>query len=89
VNTLGRAFNVREGFGRKDDYLPERLATEPLRAGASHGQRTTRQDQDNMLDRYYELYGYDRNGVPTRKRLLQLGLEGTAGALQSMGLLPS
>jgi len=89
ANVLGRAFNVREGFSRKDDYLPDRLANEPLKGGASKGQRTSRQDQDYMLDRYYELYGYDKNGIPTRKRLAELNLDSVAKALGRMGLLSS
>jgi aldehyde:ferredoxin oxidoreductase len=32
MNNLARAFNVREGFTRADDTLPERLMTEPLKA---------------------------------------------------------
>ena len=87
VNVLGRAFNAREGFNRKDDYLPDRLTNEPLKAGASKGQRTGRKDQDYMLDRYYELYGYDQNGIPTRKRLVDLGLDNAAKVLEHMGLL--
>jgi aldehyde:ferredoxin oxidoreductase len=87
ANAVGRAFNVREGFRRKDDYLPDRLANEPLRAGASKGQCTSRADQDFMLDRYYELCGYDKNGVPSRRRLLELGLDSVAHELSDKGLL--
>jgi aldehyde:ferredoxin oxidoreductase len=81
ANALGRAFNAREGFARKDDYLPTRMADEPLAAGASRGQRTSRPDQDRMLDEYYELNGYDQNGIPTRQRLVDLGLQDVADAL--------
>jgi len=87
ANAVGRAFNVREGFRRKDDYLPDRLANEPLRAGASKGQCTSRADQDFMLDRYYELCGYDKNGLPSRRRLLELGLDSVAHELSDKGLL--
>ncbi|MEE9420088.1 MAG: aldehyde ferredoxin oxidoreductase family protein, partial [Desulfatiglandaceae bacterium] len=37
INNLAHAFNVREGFTRADDTLPERLLTEPLKGGASKG----------------------------------------------------
>jgi len=37
INNLARAFNVREGFTREDDTLPERLMTEPLKEGTSKG----------------------------------------------------
>lgn len=87
VNTLGHAFNIREGFSRKDDYLPDRLADEPLASGASKGQRTSRADQDRMLDQYYELRQYDGDGRPTRACLENLGLQDAAQELDSMGLL--
>jgi aldehyde:ferredoxin oxidoreductase len=86
-NTLGRAFNIREGFSRRDDYLPERLANEPISAGPSKGQRTPQEDQDKMLNRYYELCGYDQLGRPTRARLEALGLRDVADELDSMDLL--
>ena len=59
VNNLAKAFNVREGFTRADDTLPERLMTEPLKAGASKGQVISREDLDKMLDEYYSLRGWD------------------------------
>ncbi len=74
VNTLARCFNVREGFSRKDDYLPERLAVEPIPGGPSANSFTPVEQQDQMLDRYYAINGYDLNGTPTKDRLNRLGL---------------
>ncbi|HOQ99391.1 MAG TPA: aldehyde ferredoxin oxidoreductase family protein [Anaerolineae bacterium] len=82
VNNLARAFNVREGFTRADDTLPERLMTEPLKAGASKGHVISRQDLDTMLDEYYSLRGWDvSTGTPTRAKLIELGLAYAADAL--------
>jgi aldehyde:ferredoxin oxidoreductase len=82
VNNLARAFNVREGFTRADDTLPERLMTEPLKAGGSKGQVISREDLDQMLDEYYALRGWDvRTGTPTRAKLADLGLAYVADAL--------
>ena len=88
VNVLARCFNVREGFSRADDYLPQRLAEEPIPGGASKGHRVSRDDQDTLLDRYYDIFGYDRRGVPTRRRLSQLGLHRAAEELTQLGLDP-
>jgi aldehyde:ferredoxin oxidoreductase len=33
---------------------------------------------EEMLDDYYRLRGWDRNGVPTREKLKELGLEDVA-----------
>ena len=76
INNLARAFNVREGFKRADDTLPERLMTEPLQSGASKGQRISKDDLNRMLDEYYTVRGWDLGtGVPTRKKLKELNLD--------------
>jgi aldehyde:ferredoxin oxidoreductase len=69
-----RCFNMREGFWRKDDSLPRRMTSEPLReAGPSTGQVV--RDLDTLLDEYYEALGYTREGVPTAEKLKDLGIE--------------
>jgi len=83
LTNLARAFNVREGFSRADDTLPERLMTEPLKAGASKGQLISREDLDKMLDEYYSERGWDlKTGVPTRAKLQELGLTYVADDLK-------
>ena len=75
INNLARAFNVREGFTRADDTFPERLMTEPLKAGGSKGQLISKDDLKVMLDEYYTVRGWDLNtGTPTRTKLIELGL---------------
>ena len=67
-------FNIREGFRRKDDSLPIRMTSEPLKnAGPSTGQFV--KDLDNLLDEYYESLGYTKEGVPTVEKLNELGME--------------
>jgi aldehyde:ferredoxin oxidoreductase len=83
INNLARAFNVREGFTRKDDTLPERLMTEPLKAGASKGHFISKEDLKKMLDEYYTERGWDlKTGTPGRAKLTQLGLGYVADALK-------
>nr|WP_238477051.1 aldehyde ferredoxin oxidoreductase C-terminal domain-containing protein [Natranaeroarchaeum sulfidigenes] len=54
--TLTRLFNVREGFGRTDDVLPQPLA----------GQEGVDRDSfEAMLDHYYEYRGWGASGQPT------------------------
>jgi aldehyde:ferredoxin oxidoreductase len=82
VNNLARAFNVREGFTRSDDTLPERLMKEPLQEGGSKGQVISPEDLNGMLDEYYRLRGWDlETGTPTREKLVELGLEYVADQL--------
>jgi aldehyde:ferredoxin oxidoreductase len=71
---LERFFNVREGFTRKDDSLPARMTSEPLaNAGPSTGQRVN--DLDTLLDEYYNVMGYTREGTPTLERMRDLGIQ--------------
>jgi aldehyde:ferredoxin oxidoreductase len=82
INNLARAFNVREGFTRADDTLPERLLTEPLKEGASKGQLISKDDLRQMLDEYYAERGWDRaTGTPSREKLEELGLGAVADEL--------
>lgn len=73
--TLERAFNIREGFGRPDDYLPERLRTEPLHTREAPGEGQMVSHNDEFLDKYYELRGWYNDGVPTPEKLKELGLD--------------
>jgi aldehyde:ferredoxin oxidoreductase len=75
-----RAFNAREGFDRKDDTLPKRFLTEPVKGGPADGRRIT--DLDSMLDEYYEESGFDKKtGWPTSAKLEELGLQDVADEL--------
>ncbi|MFC1591843.1 aldehyde ferredoxin oxidoreductase C-terminal domain-containing protein [Thermodesulfobacteriota bacterium] len=77
---LQRAFNAREGFDRKDDTLPKRLLTEPIKGGKYDGRRIN--DFDAMLDEYYAESGFEREtGWPRRAKLEELGLTDAAEAL--------
>ncbi|MEW6335683.1 MAG: aldehyde ferredoxin oxidoreductase family protein [Thermodesulfobacteriota bacterium] len=70
---IKRLFNMREGFGRKDDRLPERFTRHPLQQGHSKG-LTARTEE--MMDEYYRLRGWDLStGWPTREKLRELSLE--------------
>lgn len=74
MNNLARMFNVREGFARREDSLPDRLKEEPLDRGLSKGERISQEDLDAMLDEYYDARGWTRDGVPTAEKLEALGL---------------
>ncbi|MEW6375980.1 MAG: aldehyde ferredoxin oxidoreductase family protein [Thermodesulfobacteriota bacterium] len=71
---LERCFNVREGFDRKEDTLPQRMFIEPLLNAADATGQMIRK-MDTLLDEYYDAFGYDQHGRPTFQRLDQLGLK--------------
>jgi aldehyde:ferredoxin oxidoreductase len=77
IYTLERMFNIREGFSRRDDILPERYFKEPTPLGLPivRGKKIDREKFERMLDEYYEHHGWDENGVPTAETLKKLGLD--------------
>jgi aldehyde:ferredoxin oxidoreductase len=70
---LERLYNLREGFTRTDDTLPRRLLEEPAPDGPSKGWVS---HLPEMLEEYYRFRGWDEEGVPTPRKLTELGLEG-------------
>jgi aldehyde:ferredoxin oxidoreductase len=73
VYNLERCFNIKDGFSRKDDTLPKRMYTEPLKGGMRDGEIIRKPDV--IIDEYYEVRGWDKNGIPTEATLKRLGLE--------------
>lgn len=88
IVNLERMYNVREGLRRKDDYLPARFTEEPaelydfeMDPATGEMKRSEEpirigilRDFESMLDRYYDLRGWSRDGVPTAGTLQRLGL---------------
>jgi aldehyde:ferredoxin oxidoreductase len=68
---LERQWNLAAGLTAKDDALPPRLLHEPIKTGPSKGMLSRLPE---MLPVYYELRGWDVNGVPTPAKLGELGL---------------
>ena len=75
IYNLERAFNCREGVTRKDDNLPLRATNQPIPSGPSRGMYCPPEEFNDMLDKYYQLRGWDKNGIPMPEKLEELGLE--------------
>lgn len=72
IFNLERLFLLRSGFTAADDTLPKRMLEEPMPEGPAKGQVV---ELDKMLPEFYDLRGWDRQGVPTQEKLKDLGLE--------------
>jgi aldehyde:ferredoxin oxidoreductase len=72
ISTLCRLFNVREGLTRAQDTLPARNLSQPMPDGPARGHVV---ELDVMLDEYYDLVGWDRNGIPFPETVHELGLD--------------
>ena len=86
IFNLEKLLNEREGFTRMDDEIPAVWLQNTevplkLRSGDRYltdwfGNRLTKEDIEKILDDYYEERGWDiEKGLPTKEKLVELGLE--------------
>lgn len=72
--TLERLFNIKCGFTKADDWLPDRFFETPV----DTGERVTVCDREafrKMHREYYHAMGWDDHGIPTAATLAQLELQ--------------
>ena len=84
---LMRAYWVRETYNwrREMDTPPARWFEEPFTQGEFKGSSLDKSKYEQMLSWYYELRGWDENGVPDMETLEKLGLEDVAEELRQNG----
>ena len=73
IITMARIFNLREGFTKNNDWLPERFFT-PKRGGALSNTSLNAETLRNAIELYYEMMGWDKNGIPLKARLEELDI---------------
>ena len=76
--TLKKAFNIREGWKKEDDWLPPRFLKDPIREGASKGSVVKPEELRMMIDTYYEARGWTSEGLIPKQKLVDLGLDDIA-----------
>ena len=69
-----RLFNLREGWTREEDWLPDRFLAETLELESGRRATLTPERLRTMIDAYYEGRGLDGDGLPDAHRLEALGL---------------
>ncbi len=86
IYTLIRSFWIREyqGWSREMDYPPIRWYKHPLTKGPFAGKKLDISKYNVMLDMYYEMRGWDKNGIPTKETLRKLGLEHVIPVLEKI-----
>ena len=75
---MTRAFNIREGVTKDNDYLPRRFFV-PFTSGPLNGVSIDKGELDQAIDTYYAMVGWDKNGAPTLAKLQELSIEWVAG----------
>ncbi|MFQ6062111.1 MAG: aldehyde ferredoxin oxidoreductase family protein [Methanosarcinales archaeon] len=61
---LERLFNIREGFSRFEDTLPDRVFD-----------KINKEEFEKMLSQYYHFRGWKEDGIPTKEKLLELNIK--------------
>ncbi len=77
---LARAFTCREGSRAADDKLPAKIA-QAFKKGATKGQSIPPEQLAVVLQEHYKVRGWTPDGVPSRGKLNELGLEYVAEQL--------
>ena len=74
--TLVRAINIRRGRRRKDEKPPE-----------NHWKKRFPELEKKLLDEYYKLKGWNKQGIPTKEFLHELGLDYVSEDFIQRGIL--
>ena len=74
IYTIERLILNREGLDRKDDQMPERVMNEEIPSGPAKGHRISQAMYDIMLDEYYDVRGWDQNGIPKPEIIEKMGI---------------
>jgi aldehyde:ferredoxin oxidoreductase len=69
-----RAFNIREGWQPEDDWLPERLLSEPVTVASGRVAALTPGRLRDMIDGYYAARELDSEGRPAQASVADLRL---------------
>ena len=75
IFNLERLWNLAVGYTKVDDRLPKRLLEDPVTKGPTKDEVNRLYE---MLPKYYKARGWDENGIPTKAKIEELGLEGYA-----------
>ena len=73
-----RLFNAREGIGRNADKLPAKFFKALSGTGPTASVALDKNEFEFALDLYYKLNGWTEDGIPTREKLIDLGIEWAA-----------
>ena len=73
---LVRAINVRRGLRREEEKPPE-----------DHWKKREPETEEKLLDEYYKFKGWTNEGIPTKEKLDELGLDYVAQDFIQRGIL--
>jgi aldehyde:ferredoxin oxidoreductase len=75
INNLQKAFNVREGWQRADDWLPPRLFKDAIDSAEAGKAVVSEKDLKAAIDEYYGARGWTADGLVPAEKLKSLGMD--------------
>ena len=79
-NHLMRLYNLRQGLDASQDTLPDRFFSDPIAYGRLSGTVLNRQAFQKAITLYYDMMGWDENGIPRHSTLIDYSLDWAAPA---------
>jgi aldehyde:ferredoxin oxidoreductase len=71
---MERLFNCREGYGRNEDNPPKKWLSNSTEVEGKKIGPLSKAMVDEMLNRYYQERGWDKEGIPDQRKLKELGI---------------
>ncbi len=81
-----RLFNLREGWTREEDWLPERFLSEPVALESGRTATLSPERLESMISSYYRGRGLQATGLPRSETLDELDLVGLGSGSGQIGL---
>lgn len=81
VWNLTRCISLRNGMRGSEDWLPDRVFKDAVPKGILKGSTLDEKRFKDLLQSYYRLRGWGKNGIPSRRNLEKLGLKDVADQL--------
>ena len=81
-----RLFNLREGWTREEDWLPERFLSEPVALESGRTATLSAERLESMISSYYRGRGLQSTGLPRSETLDELDLVGLGTGSGQIGL---
>jgi aldehyde:ferredoxin oxidoreductase len=78
VCNLKKAFNIREGWTKEDDWLPPRIFEDPIPSGPGKGTVIAPENLMMEIEDYYQARGWTQEGMIPKSLLIELDLEDVA-----------
>ena len=82
INNLQKAFNVREGWQRADDWLPPRLLKDAIDSAKAGKAVVSESELKAAVDDYYRQRGWSAEGIVPPEKLKALGIDDVRGMLK-------